>query len=328
MVTDKGENTMNPELMATLSQAGQAIISSPALEGLLGALVATLFLRRDSKVKAFEEIKGKNFAVITQKLLDEGKMSYFEYYKCKNFYQVAQKADSYIQEIKNNTEESAEPEENKEYMDFDWFMRFFDSVGTISNEDLQDLWSKVLASEVSKPKTCSLRTLDMIRNMSAEEAKTFQELSKFIILSGDIAYMDATGFYDSDNGHTECHDYIQNLGLKYSQHIVPMIEAGVFSSTQDIAIYLGKGREPLMVCNQQFYCVIKGLEEEPKLFQQDSYILTSCGKELYRLLRTFPNFAVDTEYSRLCFKELQECNPFVKIDMYIKKNDDQLVQVL
>jgi len=54
-------------------------------------------------------------------------------------------------------------------------MRFFDVVGNISNEDLQQLWGKVLANEIAKPKACSLRTLDMIRKMEIKNARILYE---------------------------------------------------------------------------------------------------------------------------------------------------------
>ena len=40
-------------------------------------------------------------------------------------------------------------------------MRFFDAVGNISEQELHLLWAKILAGELSRKGSFSLRTLDM-----------------------------------------------------------------------------------------------------------------------------------------------------------------------
>lgn len=80
-------------------------------------------------------------------------------------------------------------------------MRFLDAVGNISNEELQSLWRSVLANEISRPKSCSLRTLDMIREMSPEEARTFSDLCQYVMQSGDTYYIDSAGFFCEEDGH-------------------------------------------------------------------------------------------------------------------------------
>nr|VFK59596.1 MAG: TIGR03899 family protein [Candidatus Kentron sp. TUN]VFK68062.1 MAG: TIGR03899 family protein [Candidatus Kentron sp. TUN] len=57
--------------------------------------------------------------------------------------------------------------------DSDWITRFFRIAEDISTEQMQALWGRVLAGEVKQPKSYSLRTLDVLRNMSQEEAETF-----------------------------------------------------------------------------------------------------------------------------------------------------------
>lgn len=86
-------------------------------------------------------------------------------------------------------------------INFDWIMRFFDAVGNISNENLQLLWGKVLADEIEKTKSCSLRTLDMIRNMYSEEARTFSVLCRYVMQSGNTYYLDSAGFFCEEDGH-------------------------------------------------------------------------------------------------------------------------------
>lgn len=50
---------------------------------------------------------------------------------------------------------------------------------------------------------CLLRTFDMLRDMSPEEAKTFSLLYKYVMLSGNIYYIDSAGFFCE-----ECRNFI------------------------------------------------------------------------------------------------------------------------
>ena len=49
--------------------------------------------------------------------------------------------------------------------DHDWTARFFTEVQDVTSEDLQSLWAKVLAGEVRKAKSTSIRTLSILKNI-------------------------------------------------------------------------------------------------------------------------------------------------------------------
>lgn len=52
----------------------------------------------------------------------------------------------------------------------DWATRFFNIAQDISDEEVQLLWGRILAGEIQNPKTYSLRTLELLKNLSKEEA--------------------------------------------------------------------------------------------------------------------------------------------------------------
>lgn len=58
----------------------------------------------------------------------------------------------------------------------DWTARFFDEVRSISSEELQLVWAKVLAGEVKRPGSTSIRTLSILRNLDQEVAVLFRRL--------------------------------------------------------------------------------------------------------------------------------------------------------
>ncbi len=58
-------------------------------------------------------------------------------------------------------------------VDDDWVAQFLNHAQDISNERMQSLWARILAGEVAKPGSFSLRTLAVVRVMSKEDADTF-----------------------------------------------------------------------------------------------------------------------------------------------------------
>ncbi len=61
-----------------------------------------------------------------------------------------------------------------EEVDEDWRMRFFQKSQDVSSDDMQEIWAKILACEVSNPGNINLRTLDVVSNISKSEAEVFQ----------------------------------------------------------------------------------------------------------------------------------------------------------
>lgn len=81
-------------------------------------------------------------------------------------------------------------------VDTGWMMRFINSVEDINDSDLQILWAKILAGEIKKPNSCSLRTMDVLKNLSVNEAKLFQKYSSFVIENSIINNRDLLKKYD------------------------------------------------------------------------------------------------------------------------------------
>ena len=65
--------------------------------------------------------------------------------------------------------------------DPDWTARFFDSVQDVSSEDMRKIWAKVLSREVEHPGRTSLRTLDVLKNMTKNDAQNFGNVCNFVI---------------------------------------------------------------------------------------------------------------------------------------------------
>lgn len=62
----------------------------------------------------------------------------------------------------------------------DWAARFFREAQDVSNEQMQQIWGKLLAGEVTKPGSFSTRTLAVVSNLSSDEATKFGNLCCFV----------------------------------------------------------------------------------------------------------------------------------------------------
>lgn len=88
-----------------------------------------------------------------------------------------------VGEILVKAEQQFTPDEkvSSEPVDNDWMTRFLDIAETISDDEMRELWARVLAGEVKKPKSYSLRTLEVLRNISKEEAETIVKVSTYLL---------------------------------------------------------------------------------------------------------------------------------------------------
>ena len=77
---------------------------------------------------------------------------------------------------------------SEEEVNSDWIARFFESVKDVSDETMQSLWSSILAGEVAAPGGISLRTLDVLKNLSQQDAREFERILKFSADGGWVYY--------------------------------------------------------------------------------------------------------------------------------------------
>ena len=76
----------------------------------------------------------------------------------------------------NQIDDSSNPKD----MDEDWIVNFFDKSRLISDEEMQILWSQILAGEANSPGSFSNRTVNFVSSLSKNEAKRFKDLCRFI----------------------------------------------------------------------------------------------------------------------------------------------------
>ncbi|MCY3748618.1 MAG: DUF2806 domain-containing protein [Chloroflexi bacterium] len=98
--------------------------------------------------------------------------------------------------------------------DHDWTARFFSDVQDVSSEEMQLLWSRVLAGEVERPGRTSVRTLGILKNIDKETANLFARLCSLCISIrlGSDNLVDARV---PSLGKDAAHNALKNFGLAF-----------------------------------------------------------------------------------------------------------------
>ena len=162
----------------------------------IGTIYKPRAIRKEAEAKAYEiEIieRAKANALSEGKLIEvdtldriQERVIHKETRRQENIDNVTQIA---AQQLSQEESVSNEP------VDDDWTTRFFNIIEDISNEEMQVLWGRILAGEIKQPKSYSLRTLEVLRNLTFEEASTFSKVAQLKLTSGDNNMI-----YNQDNG--------------------------------------------------------------------------------------------------------------------------------
>ena len=154
----------------------------------------------------------------------------------------------------------------------DWVVRFFEIAKDISNKEMQDIWGKILAGEVKQPHSFSMRTLELIRNITKWEAEKFQSVIPLVLKGGNIHYILAE-------------DYIFNKYNVNYEDLLILDECGLLN-TGGFQNYNITIKQSGVNISYNDYVTIAGYAQEDNYEETNFriYTLTSTGRELYRIL--------------------------------------------
>ena len=187
-----------------------------------------------------------------------------------------------------------EKEVSSDQVNPDWATRFFDIAQDISDEAMQDLWGKILAGEVKCPKSYSMRTLDVLRNITREEAQLFEKISQYVLF--DSAYYIYRFPEKNDtNASIEYADIARlvEIGLLQAGSTVSQNYYNTDGVTSDVHIFYGFK-----------YVAFVKMTPEIKQLSFPIYTLTKAGEELYKLIQVNP----DLEYFEKILQHIQKRN--------------------
>lgn len=97
--------------------------------------------------------------------------------------QEARKQEN-IESITAQAATSLPPEADVQALDEDWVAHFFKQCDTVSDKEMQSIWSGLLSGEATKPGTYSKRTVDFVSTMDKSDAELFTKLCSFVWMLG------------------------------------------------------------------------------------------------------------------------------------------------
>lgn len=142
----------------------------------LTALGTIMNARGEAKAQAYlAKMKAQTDAEV-EILRLQGQEKVAQYVLARNIQKVEN-----VEEIVSKAKQqfTADEQVSEEPVEKDWMTRFLNIAEEISDKDMQDIWGRILAGEIKKPKSYSLRTLEVMRNMSKEEALLLMKASTF-----------------------------------------------------------------------------------------------------------------------------------------------------
>jgi uncharacterized repeat protein (TIGR03899 family) len=156
----------------------------------IGKLYEPTEIRKRADAKAYEIVvieKAKAKALGESKEIEQDYLDRIEERRIHRELKKQENLDkiNYIaaEQLKNEQTVSDEP------VDDDWTTRFFNIAEDISNEEMQSLWGRILAGEVKKPGSYSLRTLELLKNLSKLDAECFMKFGQLSFTSSGISFI-------------------------------------------------------------------------------------------------------------------------------------------
>lgn len=196
-----------------------------------------------------------------------------------------------------------------DYPDRDWTARFFRIAEDITTEQMQTLWGKVLAGEVKRPGSFSLRTLDILKNISKNEAETFVRVAR-------LAFQNETKVFvpNQDRGKLLKEDY----GIGFLDLLL-LREIGLLTPS-DLEFSLPPAEETMQaVFTCGATCVTMdrpvGTPKQPVKV----VLFTEIGKELLQLVELTP---ADPQYIEKFAKAFQDPGVVVRSGTIVQWLDD------
>lgn len=210
--------------------------------------------------------------------------------------------ENVVQEAVNNLEHESRVSDNP--VDENWTSRFFNYAEDISNEEMQGLWGKILAGEIKKPKSYSLRTLDLLRNLSTKEAEVFRKFGSLAIQTGDNVFLFD---FKEEKFLKEEYTFKERLLLE---------ELGILTANA-LELTLGKTTNEL---KSNIFIIGDTIIMQTKLKKRPTQkfqvlVFTKVGQELLPLVSTHPKI----EYVQFLATKLNRQNGLVQYGQIIEK---------
>lgn len=180
---------------------------------------------------------------------------------------------------------------NQEAIDPDWFFSFIQMAEEIHSQPMQELWGKILAVEVAKTGSFSLRTLKILKQLTQKDAQTFNKAVAMAcrqrqranpkILIGYYQKPSLWSFLSLQKHHQI---NLAEFGLSYPE-ILSLIDMGLIYNSEIESGELKPGQKVEWRCGKEVFF----LTATTTGVALNYYKFTSTGSELLSLVGASAN---------------------------------------
>ena len=109
------------------------------------------------------------------------------------------------------------------FVDEDWLRQFKNCLQDISEKDMKLIWSKVLAGEIKKPKSYSIRTIHLLGKLSKDDADIITKIAPFTLT-------------DSSGRRVIIHERRKDNGLLEFSDLLFLSELGLLETSLNVGM--------------------------------------------------------------------------------------------
>lgn len=192
----------------------------------------------------------------------------------------------------------------KDKVSVDWATRFFNIVQDISEDEMKLIWGKLLAGEVKFPGSYSLRTLELLKNLSSDEARLFSEVSNLALRRVNEVLIIRRDNINEEYGFT-------------FDNIWALTDAGLIKPILNTAMVLGPTTEEGNFILEFGKYVVKAVIKDKITIP--SYIYTNAGAQIFKFIE---NQEHDLDYLKKVLKSISNDNVRFQVYKITKWNSE------
>jgi hypothetical protein len=169
----------------------------------------------------------------------------------------------------------------------DWTSRFFKECEDVSDEQMQQIWARILAGEVARPGSFAPRTLSVTRDLTKQDADLFTTLCQFGWVIPGVGFVPVIHNIDAPEVAAAKMSFaalthLTSIGLV---ELTPLTSYGIATPITEIApSYCGKAYQ------------LKSDGAQKRRFDFGHVILTASGAELARAI--IPDLTVGLSHDK------------------------------
>lgn len=208
-----------------------------------GVLYEPRRIRRKAKAESEAAIVSAKAEAATDIIKTESDIEITNLHKraAQRWIQEEAKYQKNMEDIIDESEPHLNEEAKPDAMEDDWITNFFDKCRIVSDNEMQSLWSRVLAGEANAPGTYSKRTVNLLSDLDKSDAELFTKLCGFGWMIGNVTplvFDEQAEIYNRHGINFDTLSHLETIGLVQYESLTGFVKSG--SIKRFVVLYYGK----------------------------------------------------------------------------------------